>query len=208
VESPEATVVLENIDRLSPAMQHRVAIWLESGMFVRGGGMTQRPALARLVATSGADLHALVARGSFRDDLLVRLLPARIALPALRDRPEDVAILARAFLARLGGDGPRDLDGDALRVLLRHDWPGNLREMRALLSRAAVTARGRAVGAAARAAAMRPAGSVPMPAPLDERSWILDGLRRNRFRRGETAAFLGISRKTLYNRMRQLGFEA
>lgn len=208
VEIPDATIVLENIDRLPAAAQHRVAVWLESGMFVRGGGLTQRPALARLVATSSADLHALAARGAFRDDLLVRLLAARIALPALRDRPEDVAMLARAFLVRLGGEGPRDLDSDALRVLLRHDWPGNLREMHALLSRAAVAAQGRAISAVDLAESMRPGGPPAMPAPLDERAWILDGLRRNRFRRGETAAFLGISRKTLYNRMRRLGLEA
>jgi transcriptional regulator of acetoin/glycerol metabolism len=86
-------------------------------------------------------------------------------------------------------------------------WPGNLRELQELLLRAATEARDGRIDAALLERLLGPATAAPDPQVMDERAWILDALRRHRFRRGETAAFLGIARKTLYNRMRRLGLE-
>jgi len=100
-----------------------------------------------------------------------------------------------------------DLEQQAFRPLMAHDWPGNLRELRQVLSSAALTAKGRMITLRDVAGALCQTPPAPMrPAPAaDERGWILDGLARNRFRRTETALYLGISRKTLYNKMRRYG---
>jgi len=131
-----------------------------------------------------------------------RLEPGRIALTPLRDRPEDIPALVTHILRRLPLGRAAELAPEALRLLLARSWPGNVRELRALVERAALHAHGPRLEPQDLAMDM---GDLEPTAPADERAWILDALRRHRFRRGEAAAFMGISRKTLYNRMRKLG---
>lgn len=127
----------------------------------------------------------------------------------MRERPEDVPALARHRLAVLGGT--RQISADGYRLLLAHGWPGNTPELRAVIDRAALHTEGNTIGSAALSAAIGhgPSGDGAdddaLVQPLSERDWLLDALRRNRFRRGDTAAYLGVSRKTLYNKMRRMG---
>jgi len=203
VETADSTAIVERIEHLGPRLQARLASWLESGHFERVGGHEALRARARLIATTSTEPLRLAAEGKLRDDLLARLLPARVDLPALRDRLEDLPILARYLLAALPGT-PSALEPDAYRVLLRHPWPGNLRELRAVLERCVLRARGQPIAADMVVAAIAGTGARTAAAsPDDERGWILEGLRRNRFRRAATAEFLGLSRKTLYNKMRR-----
>ncbi len=206
LETGDATVIVERIERLGAGAQARLAAWLESGKFERLGGSAPVPGRARLIGTTSSDPLRLAAQGALREDLLARFLPARVDLPALRDRLEDLPLIVRHVLASLPGQALR-LDAEAYRALLRHAWPGNQRELRVVLERCALRARGGAISAEAIEAAIREAAA-PAPADSeDERGWIVDGLRRHRFRRGATAAYLGLSRKTLYNKMRRYGID-
>lgn len=191
---PGATLVIEGADALSADLQRRLADWLEQA----GSPETDAGARLVLVCTPGAVLVPALAH---------RLQAGRIEVPPLRDRPEDVPALARHRLALLGGG--RQITADGYRLLLAHAWPGNIPELRAVIDRAALESLGGVIGPAAVASAIGlssdAAATDPGPPPSTERDWLLDALRRNRFRRGDTAAYLGLSRKTLYNKMRRAG---
>lgn len=201
-----ATVVIENAEMLSGSVQRRLADWLEQDMMVHVG-TSRHPAapepVARVVLvcqTGGTGLAPALAQC---------LRAGRIEIPPLRERPEDVPALARHRLAIQGGD--QQISADGYRLLLAHSWPGNIPELRAVIDRAALHCDDRTIGSAALAAAIGLGSSSDAAhedqgiQPLSERDWLLDALRRNRFRRGDTAAYLGISRKTLYNKMRRMG---
>lgn len=205
---PDATVVIENADALPASVQRRLADWLEQDMVNTG---LPAPAMpdhgARLVLVCTVDAGG---EPDLVPALAQCLQAGRIEIPPLRERPEDVPALARHRLAILGGG--QQISADGYRLLLAHGWPGNTPELRSVIDRAALHSEGRTIGSAALSAAIGPATSPdttdddPQPTqPLTERDWLLDALRRNRFRRGDTAAYLGVSRKTLYNKMRRMG---
>jgi predicted TIM-barrel enzyme len=192
-----STLVIENADALPPLLRARLADWIERGSFARFAKPAERIAGARLVLT-----HPL------GGEALARALSAqRLTVPPLRDRLEDLPLLARAML-RGAQHAAAELEPAALRLLMARSWPGNLRELAEVLRRVATESRNGRIDLATLEAQIGLASLAPPASPEDERAWILDALRRNRFRRGETAAFLGIARKTLYNRMRRLGLEA
>jgi predicted TIM-barrel enzyme len=189
-----STVVIEAADALPPVLRRRFAEWIERGSFERFAKPADRAPRARLMLIHPPGGEALA-----------RTLSAqRLLVPPLRDRMEDLPLLARAMLR---GMGHAELEPTALRLLMARSWPGNLRELQELLRRAVTEARNGRITTAVLEALLGPATPAASPSPADERAWILDALRRNRFRRGETAAFLGIARKTLYNRMRRLGLD-
>lgn len=203
---PDSTVVIENAETLPAGVQRRLADWLEQDALYHDTNPQAADHGARLVLVcqlaSGGEMPLI-------DALARRLRGGHIELRPLRDRPEDVAALARHRLAMLGGDP--QISADGYRLLLAHDWPGNTPELRSVIERAALKAENGIIGSAQISAAIgrtaygEAPDEDPAPQPLNERDWLLDALRRNRFRRGDTAAYLGISRKTLYNKMRRLG---
>jgi predicted TIM-barrel enzyme/transcriptional regulator with AAA-type ATPase domain len=196
----DATVVLEFVDGAEPGLQARLVQWIDRGVLERFEPTPERPRRARLVAT-----QALGSGGPLREDLRARLEPGRVLVPPLRERPEDVPLIARAILAGLReprGRAP-EIDASGHRALMAHAWPGNVRELYATLAKAATLTRDR-IDAEGLGPLLADEAPRTPAAPVDEREWILDALRRNRFRRAETAAFLRISRKTLYNKMRRL----
>jgi len=216
------TLLLDEIGDLALPLQAKLLRVLEDGSFERLGTNTPRQTTARIICASNQPLRRMVADGSFREDLLYRLNAMEIALPPLRDRIDDIPLLVRNMLPGIAAEmNPRvqHMDASAFHALMRHTWPGNVRELRNVLERAVlmceddvVTARdlpalaeSRADVAPAPTAAAEPAASTASDAPgaRSEREWILAALRRNRFRRGDTAADLGIARKTLYNKMRR-----
>lgn len=195
---PDSTVTVEFVDGLSPALQARLVEWIDRGVLERFDVTPERPRRARLVAT-----HVLGREGALREDLRARLEPGRLLVPPLRERPEDVPLIARAILAGLGRDGGApQIDPSGHRALMAHPWTGNVRELRSTLTKAATLGRDRPIDAESLAPLLAEAAPPVAAGPMGEREWILDALRRNRFRRAETAAFLGLSRKTLYNKMR------
>jgi predicted TIM-barrel enzyme/transcriptional regulator with AAA-type ATPase domain len=201
------TVIVRNAAQLTMEAQHALVDWLEQ----HGGDA----AAARLVLVAGPgdlDDRPSALHGALRDALSA----GRIDVPPLRDRPEDIPDNVRDIvqsLRRVRPDVPLEVSPDGFRTLIGHDWPENLRELRRVIEEAAVAALGGRIGSEEIRAAIRsqtlarPEDERAPARPEDERGWILDGLRRNRFRRGETARFLGLSRKTLYNKMRRYGID-
>jgi DNA-binding NtrC family response regulator len=202
LRSPDGHLVIENVERLSSATTARLLQWVERGIFERFVPQPQRPQHARLiVTTAGQDARA--------NELVARLASHIVEVPALRARLEDVPVLARAILAaqkRSGEQHSVRLSSDGMRELLRHGWPGNVRELASVLARATATAPGGVIDGTTVAALLN--GPEPERETLrrvDERGWISEALARHRFRRAETAAALGLSRKTLYNKMKRYG---
>ncbi|RIA45835.1 two-component system nitrogen regulation response regulator GlnG [Hephaestia caeni] len=144
------TLFLDEIGDMPMEAQTRLLRVLQSGEFTTvGGGRTIR-ADVRIVAATNRDLTRAVADGRFREDLFYRLNVVPITLPALRERRQDVALLARHFLDRAAEAGlPRkQLDAAAVALLEAHDWPGNVRELENITRRMAVLSRDRVIGAA------------------------------------------------------------
>jgi two-component system, NtrC family, response regulator AlgB len=142
VEAAEGgTLFLDEIGEISPGLQAKLLRFVQDKEFERVGENRTRRADVRVVAATNRDLDADVAAGRFREDLLFRLNVVEVAVPALRERPEDVARLARSFLAffaRAAGRAPLELSPAAEAALLAHDWPGNVRELRNAMERAVI----------------------------------------------------------------------
>ena len=137
------TLFLDEIGDMPMEAQTRLLRVLQSGEFTSVGGARPIRANVRIVAATNRDLTAHVAGGQFREDLFYRLNVVPIALPPLRDRRQDVPLLARHFLDHAAAQGlpRRQLARDAIAVLEAHDWPGNVRELENLMRRLAVLAR-------------------------------------------------------------------
>ena len=162
------TLVLDQVHELSAAVQARLVHALAHRRVLRIGGKHERPVDVRMIATTSEDLAAAVAAGRFRRDLYDRLNAASVALPPLRARRREIAVLAHQFLAaaRSGDGAPVAISADALTQLAAHPWPGNVRELEHAMAYAAALVDGDRVEPwhlpeAAPAA-------VPAPAPVDD----------------------------------------
>lgn len=147
-QAASGTLFLDEIGDMPLEAQTRLLRVLQSGEFTTVGGARTIRADVRIVAASHRDLAALVEAGQFREDLFYRLNVVPLALPALRERRQDVALLARHFLDRAAGEGlpRRSLDAPAIQMLERHDWPGNVRELENLMRRLAALGRDAVIG--------------------------------------------------------------
>lgn len=218
------TLCLEHVDCLDPVAQERLLHALETGRFSRVGGVQQLPMGTRVVASTTRDLSGLVGAGRFRDDLLHRISVIRVALPPLRERVTDIALLARYFVDEFGGAHPPRLTSDAVSALERYDWPGNVRELRNVIERGVLLAVDGTIsaGAVPRASASSdgpgPGGDADaggrMTTPTTlltlealERHHIADALERVQWHQGRASELLGISPKTLYRKIREFGFK-
>ncbi|MBE0567692.1 MAG: sigma-54-dependent Fis family transcriptional regulator [Krumholzibacteria bacterium] len=160
------TLFLDEVAEMPLGMQTRFLRALETGEFTPVGGRSVLHSDIRLVAATHRDLADDVGRGRFRQDLYYRLRVVVIETPALRDRREDIPILAEAFLADENtrhGMHVRGLTRAAEQALLAHDWPGNVRELRNVLSSVVVLKQRGMVDAADLPAELRPGGPVPSP---------------------------------------------
>ena len=193
------TLFLDEIGTLPLAGQVKLLRVLETGRFQRLGSNRERSVRVRVVSATNADLPTLIAEGRFREDLYYRLNGIELRVPPLAQRPRDILPLARHFLP----PGKR-LDEDAARALQRHAWPGNVRELRNVMQRAALLARGEAIGAADLAL---PASAEATTATADEpdRASIEAALARSNGVLAQAAADLGLSRQALYRRLDRLG---
>jgi NtrC-family two-component system response regulator AlgB len=135
------TVFLDEIGDFPLALQPRLLRFIQDKLYERAGDPTTRKADTRIIASTNHDLDAMVAAGSFREDLLYRLNVITIRLPPLRERTEDIADLAQAFLERYAASyrrPARGLSAPALALLRQYRWPGNVRELQNLLERAVI----------------------------------------------------------------------
>ncbi|MFQ5702146.1 MAG: sigma 54-interacting transcriptional regulator, partial [Acidobacteriota bacterium] len=139
------TLYLDEIGHLDPEIQGNLLAAIEEKTIRRLGGTRSRHVNVRIVASTNADLEAAMKQGRFRSDLYFRLTAFQLAVPPLRERPEDIDRLAEHFLERLAvkyGAMPRTLAADTLHLLRSYDWPGNARQLRNLMEHAVVLAEG------------------------------------------------------------------
>lgn len=208
-EAHGGTLLLDEIGELALPLQAKLLRVLETRMVRRLGGSSEREVDVRLVAATNRTLEAEVDAGRFRRDLYFRLAVVSVALPPLRERPADIPLLARHLLSSLATRhrlAAPALAEDALDALLRYGWPGNVRELRNVLERALVVGNGetiRAVDLALHAAGPPPV--VPLAREARERAAVLEALRQSGGNREAAARLLGVSVRTLYYRLRNLG---
>jgi DNA-binding NtrC family response regulator len=206
------TIFLDEIGDISPKLQCDLLRVLQARSFYRVGGSDEVRVDARVIAATNVDLRQAVAEGRFREDLFYRLNVIEIRIPPLRERREDVPLLARHFLERLShelGKDAGDFSDGAMKVLMDHNWPGNVRELENAVERAIVTCHGRVLteddfGFLARNGAMKP-WSIPAGMTLQEmeRQMIAVTLERTGGNIKEAASQLGIDRSTLYEKVKR-----
>jgi DNA-binding NtrC family response regulator len=201
------TLFLDEIGEMAPASQVKLLRALQERAFRRVGGTRDIKVDVRVVAATNRSLDGLVREGRFREDLFYRVSVIPIAIPPLRERPDDILPLARHFLALASRDGGKTIKGltpAAEQRLLTYSWPGNVRELRNLIERAVILSSGDTIDADELNA--RPDARVPAPmtpttglVPLEEveRSHINAVLARVHGNRSAAARILGITRQTL-----------
>ncbi|MBX3444726.1 MAG: sigma-54-dependent Fis family transcriptional regulator [Planctomyces sp.] len=214
------TLFLDEISEVSPAVQSKLLRVLEESEFERVGGNAPQPVEARVIAATNRPLPELVRSGRFRPDLFYRLDVLRIEVPPLRDRIEDIPLLAQHFVERFRSDSPNGVRGfttAALRALTEYDWPGNVRQLRNLVHRSCIVARKDLIDVAdlPRLECLAPSEDEE-DSELDglslaeiERRVILQRLEKHQGNKSAAAAALGVTPRTLRNKVneyRRLGF--
>ncbi|WP_263353742.1 sigma-54-dependent transcriptional regulator [Acidicapsa acidisoli] len=225
VSAEGGTVFLDEIGELTLDLQAKLLRALQEKE-VRPVGATHRvPIKARIVAATNRDLAAMVEKGSFRKDLFYRLNVVNLRLPALRDRREDIPLLTAHFLERMSKGQPVkfSLSNEALRTMMQHDWPGNIRELEHCIERACALSSGpvlelgdlptqlqqqgldaHRVAAKAETVSAEGAADVVPLAEL-ERQAILSAIRKLGGDKLLAARLLGIGKTTLYRKLKEYG---
>jgi two-component system response regulator AtoC len=212
------TVVLDEIGEMPIAMQVKLLRVLEDGAVLRVGGSTPIPIDVRFVASTNRDLETEIATGGFRRDLYFRLAGAVLAIPALRERPEEIVALANSFVEgaakRSGGRVPR-LDDAAITALRAHAWPGNVRELRNVIERAVLIADGNIITTAhlavhepsptGAAVAATTTAALPDELAAIERQRIIDALDQCGGNQTRAAKSLGMPLRTFIKRIESYG---
>ncbi len=213
------TIFLDEVGELPMAAQAKILRVLQQREFERVGGTEILRSDARVISATHRDLAREVAAGRFREDLYYRLNVARIVIPPLRDRPEDIAPLAEYILRRVErrhGWAMLSLSPEALRAIQERSWPGNVRQLENTLARAVIVARGRTIlpehlDVEEPADSAMPAATGDTAEPIPLRALLADVERRAIERalvacqgnRTRTAERLGISRRQLFDKIRE-----
>ncbi len=217
----EGTILLDEIAEMNAATQAKFLRILQDGVVRRLGGKAEITVDARVIAATNKDPVEALRTGSFREDLYYRLNVVSIPVPPLRDRREDIPLLIEAFIEEFNAKYDkriRSVDGTALQTLVAQDWPGNVRELRNTIERAAIVCEGELItlGHLPPAPTARTSGpsaadadsiTFPVGTSLDvaEMGLILRTLARNGNNKTQAAQILGISLKTLHNKLRRYG---
>jgi len=223
---------LDEVSEMSPSAQAKFLRVLQEREFQRLGGTRVLRSNVRIIAATNRDLSSAIAHGTFREDLYYRLNVFEISLPRLRDRPEDILALSQVFLSDIGrsfGRPPAGISQEARELLLAYDWPGNVRQLRNTLERAAILCEGGLITGEHLSLPRRTSGPPPPAAvatapptlPTDaavgrssksdlkamERTAIESALRDARYNKSKAARLLGLTRTQLYVRMRKYGLD-
>ena len=206
------TLFLDEIGELPASVQVKLLRFLQEKRFQRVGGRHEMHSDARVIAATNVNLKESVANGAFREDLYFRLAVVVVKVPSLRERGDDVTLLAKEFLRRYGaqhGKARLTFAADAFRALALHDWPGNVRELQNRVQRAAIMADGKRITAAdlelTDAIDALPPQTLKEAREALEREIVQAAMRRHAGKITSAALELGISRPTLYELMEKLG---
>ncbi len=211
------TVFLDEVAELSPACQAKVLRLIEEKRFERVGGTESISVDVRILAATNQDLRKAVSEGRFREDLYWRLDVLHIEIPPLRERPDDILLLAEYFLENVRGPGGKRLRlaPDAKDALLSYSWPGNVRQLKNVIENAVIMSRGEEIhaddlrlvdfGRAQQLEAAEAESWKPRSLAEVEREHILRVLKWTKGNKKRAAEILGIERGTLYARLRSYG---
>jgi two-component system, NtrC family, response regulator HydG len=205
------TIFLDEIGDVSPGIQQRLLRVLQQKEFERVGEATPVKADVRIIAATNKNLREKVKAGEFREDLYYRLNVVEIVLPPLRDRREDIPLLADHFMKRLNAKLGKEISAvsdDVLKIFMDHPWPGNIRQLEHVLEHAFILCHQNTLTVdhlPADFMATYPARSRQSPdGQTDERATILQALERAGGNKTRTAKLLGMSRRTIYRKMEEL----
>ena len=213
------TFFLDEIGETTPATQVKLLRVLQQREIIPVGGTEAVPVNVRVIAATNRDLEAEIKRGAFRSDLYYRLNVFAVHLPPLRDRRDDVPILAEGFLARSAaqrGRAPKTLSAAALACLQRYDWPGNVRELENALERAELLTPGDVVDVAALPERLVERRAEPLVGPRElenptletiERAYVAWVLQNEGGHKTRAAEVLGIDPSTLHRKLARYGLD-
>src|SRR5690348_4206689 len=214
------TLFLDEIGDMSLRTQSKVLRVLEEQRFEPVGSNQTARVDVRVIAATNKDLEKEISSGRFRQDLFYRLNVIPFFVPPLRDRKEDIPILARHFLNEFSsayGKRTRELSDTAMEILLRYPWPGNVRELRNLVERLVIVCPQARIEPhhlppelfrGVSESPLQPYGTLHEARSAYEREFILRKLQENRWNMTQTAAALGLERSHLYRKMKSLGIAA
>jgi len=214
------TLFLDEVGDMPLPLQVKILRMLQEKKIMRLGGSRQIPIDVRIIAATNKDLEQAVQQGAFREDLFYRLAVIRLRLPPLRDRREDIPILAQLFVDRYAaemGRSPLKLGADALELLSRYSFPGNVRELENAVERAVILCEGSELHSRDFSFAGSAMDKAPSPGASKgdvlagevktleelERAAILNTLALYQGHREKTAQALGITRRTLLNKLKE-----
>jgi len=205
------SILLDEIGDIPLEMQSKLLQVIERKEFERVGDHKTITCNVRIIAATNADLEQFVAQGKFRMDLFYRLNVMHLELSPLRERREDIPLLTKAFLAELAkqfGKQSFDISDNAMKTLLRHDWPGNIRELKHSLERGATLCSRGIIRTEDLPSALH-SDSVAPTAPdgevVSEWDILLDALKEAGWNKARAARKLGISRSSIYRRIKAAG---
>ncbi len=211
------TVIFDAVDGLSPEHQGQILRFAEDGTVQRLGDIESRSISARIVSTASPRLQEMLDANTFRRDLYYRLAVQEIHIPALRDHIEDLPELADSIVAQLTGNGDVGISNSALKILMDYAWPGNVRELQNVLTRALRRSNRHTINRRDLDLPVPMNGSaqqhVPeaepeqMLMPRSERDWVAHALAQHGWRRAEAAKELGMSTRTLFNKIKKYGLD-
>ena len=218
------TLFLDEIGDMSPNTQAKILRVLQEHEFERLGGTRTLRVDVRLITATNRDLSAMVAAGLFREDLYFRLNVVTIEMPPLRERKEDIAALAGFFIQRFAGELKKKIVGpepEALKLLMRYHWPGNIRELENAIERAVLLTEGTHIGASdlrlgdsvSPGSAREHASLVKIPptgVPLVEieRAALIEALKMSNWVQKDAAELLSISPRVMNYKIQTLGINA
>ena len=217
------TLFLDEIGDISPALQIRLLRVLQDKVYEPLGSTESLKTDVRVVAATNKNLEELVASGKFRPDLYYRVNVVKLVLPPLRERKEDVPLLAEYFIRKFGRISGREIQGlspEVLPVLMAHDFPGNIRELENIIEYAIVVCKNSLIGLEHLPDYLREkAGASPKRLTKEvqqsgfslqdmERGLLYEALKKNHWNRKATAAQMGIHPTTLWRKMKRLNIEA
>jgi DNA-binding NtrC family response regulator len=216
------TLFLDEIGEIDATIQIKLLRFLGERTFERVGSSKTLTADVRLIAATNKDLKGLVKAGTFREDLFFRLSVVPIWLPPLRERLQDVPLLAGPFVKEFAKENDKVITGfeaAALEAMMNYDWPGNVRELRSAVERAVVFCRKDQIslkdlpaevrGGFAGGSGARPVSVVDrqMTVQEAEKQLIIQALQDCEGNRTEAAKKLGMSRRTLHRKLHKYGLE-
>lgn len=199
---------LDEIGNIPIQLQSKLLVALQNRAIIPVGGNQETPIDIRLICATNADIHSLVEQKQFREDLLYRINTIHIEIPPLRERGEDIELLANFFLKKFAAKYQKEglkLGAQALKKLQKYHWPGNVRELEHSMEKAVILCDSKTVGEDSFLFRRTPSKSTSSPVTLEEieKQVILEALDRHEGNYSSAAKQLGITRQTLYNKVKR-----